>query len=195
MRNLHGLVLKKHSPVGQIVRSHIRALVAAAGALEESDIEAMGRGSAAFLAQALAGATYRAPRDQRAFTDVTLLRVRQFIEDRLGQPGLSPDHIARACAVSRATLYRLFEPLGGVAAYVRRQRLLRAKRDLASIALDGQTISAIARRNGFIDDASFRRAFRQAFGVSASDVRSHRTNACASVLADGKIISDWVRDL
>ncbi len=48
MRNLHGLVLNKHSPVGQMVRSHIRALVAAAGALEESDVEAMGRGSARF---------------------------------------------------------------------------------------------------------------------------------------------------
>jgi AraC-like DNA-binding protein len=195
MRNLHGLVLNKHSPVGQMVRSHIRALVAAAGALEESDVEAMGRGSAAFLAQALAGATYRAPRDERAFTDVTLLRICHFIEGQLSQPELSPDHIARACAVSRATLYRLFEPFGGVAAYVRRQRLLRAKRDLASIALDGQTISAIARRNGFIDDASFRRAFRQAFGVSARDVRAHRTAGRASVLADGKIISDWVRDL
>jgi len=193
VRNLHGLVLREGSAVGQIVRSHIRALAAAAAALDGQEAEALGRGTAALMAQALAPASYRDPRDRERFTDVTMLRVRHFIAGNLGRADLSPNLIARECGISRATLYRLFEPFGGVAGHVRRQRLLRAKRELGAASQSNQTISAIARRNGFTDDASFRRAFRQAFGLSASDVRAHLDTPGA--VPSASTIGQWVRDL
>ncbi len=86
MRNLHGLVLQKDSPIGRIVGAHVRALACATVALSSPEAEAMGRGTAAFLAHALALASYRDPGDEEAFTDATLLRVRHFIANHFGRP-------------------------------------------------------------------------------------------------------------
>ncbi len=196
VRNLHGMVLRKDSPAGRIVSAHVRALTTAAATMGSQEAEAMGRATAAFLAQALALSSYRDPRDEDVFADVALLRVRHFIMLHLERADLSPALIACECAVSRAALYRLFEPFGGVAHYVRRQRLLRAKRELSAPSMARQTISTIARRNGFIDDASFRRAFRQAFGISASDIRPRKqVESRSALLPGGDTIDAWIRDL
>lgn len=196
MRSLHGMVLKKESPTGQIIGAHLRALVAAAPTLEAGEAEALGKGTAAFLAQILGPASYRDEPDHEALTDATLLRVRHFIAAQLGRSDLSPNVIARECGISKAGLYRIFAPFEGVSSYVRGQRLLRARRELSSASYTHQTISAIARRNGFIDDASFRRAFRQAFGLSASDVRaSKKSGRSPAILPDENAINAWIREL
>ena len=51
------------------------------------------------------------------------------------------------------------------------QRLLRARQVLAN-PTDPRTISAIAYDCGFTNVAHFARAFREAFGVTASQVRN-----------------------
>ena len=100
-----------------------------------------------------------------------LLRARSYIEHNLLEPGLTPARISEALGVSRSTLYRLFEPLGGVTAYIwdRRQHLARAA------LLDpkrGRRISEIAFQCGFSSEAHFSRSFRKAFNIRPSDLRS-----------------------
>jgi len=108
----------------------------------------------------------RAADDGRAFD-----RAAAYIECHLGSEDLQPSAIWKAANVSRSRLYRLFAPVGGVARYVIQQRLLRAHAALTN-PRDPRTISAIAYDCGFTNVAHFARAFREAFGVTASQVRS-----------------------
>jgi AraC-like DNA-binding protein len=98
--------------------------------------------------------------------DVLRLRINAFIEERLGDPDLSPATIAAAHHVSLRQLYKLFAYDGRtVAAWVRRRRLERSRSDLIDPALRDRPVGAVAARWGMTDPASFNRAFRALFGV------------------------------
>ena len=55
---------------------------------------------------------------------------RRYIEANLGQADLTPESVLAASQLSRPTLYRLFEPEGGLAAYIRNRRLREAADEL-----------------------------------------------------------------
>ncbi|WP_280249902.1 helix-turn-helix domain-containing protein [Nocardia abscessus] len=97
-----------------------------------------------------------------------------FIEQRLGDPALTPATIAAAHHISLRTLQQLFAADETTpAAWIRRHRLERCRRDLADPHLRGRPIHSIAARWGFTDPAHFSRVFRRAFGASPSDYRHH----------------------
>src|SRR5215472_2826247 len=73
--------------------------------------------------------------------------------------------------MSRSNLYRLFEDTGGIARYIRRERLLEARAVLSNLETT-QTISEIAEEFCFADASSFSRAFKREFGCSPGDARS-----------------------
>jgi AraC-like DNA-binding protein len=100
-----------------------------------------------------------------------LERVRQAVRKHLRSPTLGPASLCRLVGTSRSQRYRLFEPSGGVARYIQRQRLLDAYAALSDPALTGP-ISVIADDLCFADASSFSRAFRQEFGHSPSEVGS-----------------------
>ncbi|MCS0495567.1 helix-turn-helix transcriptional regulator [Ancylobacter sp. MQZ15Z-1] len=103
--------------------------------------------------------------------DLALLeRARRLIRRRLAELDLSPDAICRELGVSRSRLYRLFEPLGGISSYVRRQRLMQTRHALLDTA-DGRPINRIAEQWGFADASVFSRSFRQEFGLSPKAAR------------------------
>lgn len=105
------------------------------------------------------------------------LRARSFIQQHLGDPGLSPRTVADAHHISVSYLHRIFREQnradgpGTVMGYIRAQRLERARRELADPALRARPVREIAHRWGFTDPAAFARAFRAAHGVSARDYR------------------------
>ncbi|WP_375453327.1 helix-turn-helix domain-containing protein [uncultured Methylobacterium sp.] len=95
----------------------------------------------------------------------------------LGAPGLSPQRIADALRVSRATLYRVFAPLGGVMHYVQEQRLLTV-RDALTDPLEARTLTRLAAAHGFGSLSLLSRNFRARFGTSPRTWREHhRTHA------------------
>jgi AraC-like DNA-binding protein len=102
-----------------------------------------------------------------------LARVRAFIEEHLGDPGLSPALIAAAHHVSVRTLHKLYEADGDtVAASVRRRRLERCRQDLLDAGLHARPAGAIGARWGFRDAAGFSRAFRAAYGLPPAEYRA-----------------------
>jgi AraC-like DNA-binding protein len=102
---------------------------------------------------------------------MTLLeRARVLIGRRLRDQDLTPESICRDLRVSRSRLYRLFEPAGGIYAYIRRQRLVRA-RDALSDNADMRPVGRIAEHWGFVDPSAFSRSFKHEFGMSPKDAR------------------------
>ncbi|MVU78912.1 helix-turn-helix domain-containing protein [Nocardia sp. ET3-3] len=107
-----------------------------------------------------------APADS-LFTRQQVLAV---LRRRYTDPDLTVDEVAHECLVSRRTLYRVCEDIGGPAALVRRMRVEHARRLLR--ADPNRPLSGIAAASGFATDRHFYRAFRQETGVTPGQFRS-----------------------
>ncbi|MFE3501794.1 helix-turn-helix domain-containing protein [Kitasatospora sp. NPDC059160] len=112
--------------------------------------------------------------------------VRAFVRRNLQDPDLTPATIAAAHHVSVSHLHRVFTreaPDGEtLAAWIRGQRLDRARRDLADPAQRTTAVQAVAARWGFPRADDFSRAFRAAYGLPP---REHRSRALAERAAEG----------
>ncbi|UYB39125.1 helix-turn-helix domain-containing protein [Streptomyces sp. Je 1-4] len=101
------------------------------------------------------------------------LSIQAFIHRHLADPDLRPPTIAAAHHISTSYLHRLFQhEETTVAAWIRRQRLERARRELADPTWRTTPIHAIAARCGFPHAADFTRTFRTAYGMPPKDYRN-----------------------
>jgi AraC-like DNA-binding protein len=109
----------------------------------------------------------------RANAEEIMRRIRSSIEQRIADPGLSPEEIARLNHVSTSYLHKLFSRYEGMSmgAWVRATRLRRCRRDLMDPSLAHRSITDIAADWGFATPSHFSRAFRSEFGCSPRDVR------------------------
>ncbi len=109
-----------------------------------------------------------------------LLRIHAFIEEHLGEAELSPGLVAAAHHLSVRYLHRLFEAQDTtVAAWIRRRRLERCRRDLADPALHAVPVSAVGARWGLPDSAHFSRLFRQTYGLPPAEYRGNHLTSRA----------------
>jgi AraC family transcriptional activator of tynA and feaB len=148
----------------------LRAMI---GALWEVD-ETVGPSAAAELEHALAAAVTAAAAPEPQAQPAELLRtaVLRYVHGRLGDPALSVAVVCRRFAISPRTLHAAFAGADGTfAATVRRLRLERAAALLADPA-DTRTVTEIGASVGFVDPASFSRAFRRALGCAPIEVRA-----------------------
>jgi AraC-like DNA-binding protein len=99
-------------------------------------------------------------------------RVKMFIEERLGDPALSPGQVAAAHHISLRYLHRIFAgQQTTVGTWIRSRRLDHCRRDLVDPVLAGRPVGAVGAGWGFIDPTQFGRAFRSAYGVTPSEYR------------------------
>jgi AraC-like DNA-binding protein len=98
-------------------------------------------------------------------------RVRQAVRRHLRTPTPVPTNLCRLVGMSRSNLYRLFEDTGGVARYIRRERLLEAH-EILTDPTTTESISAIAEDLCFADASSFSRTFKREFGHSPGEMRA-----------------------
>ncbi|MER6415042.1 AraC-like ligand-binding domain-containing protein [Streptomyces humidus] len=100
-------------------------------------------------------------------------RILAYMEQRLADPRLGPDHVAAAHHISRRYLYNLLADQGHtVSGWIRERRLEQCHRDLTDPALDALPVGAVGGRWGFPDPARFSHAFKAAYGMSPSQARS-----------------------
>lgn len=102
---------------------------------------------------------------------VSLVAIKGFVEQHLLEPGLGPQALIDAFGITRSTLYRLFEPLGGVSAYIAQRKLNHAFRRLSDTRQPRGRISKLAAELGFSHPSAFTRAFRDSFGLSPKAVQ------------------------
>lgn len=173
---LHGRILRKARPLNAMLVSHLQTLFAEAPTLNAADGDAAAKGTAALIAAFAGVAGDGREVIARSKSAATLLTFRQHIEKHLGDLDMGPESLCRQFGVSRATLFRAFEPMGGVRRYILQRRLARARRLIADPARADQRVGAIAFQCGFGNASVFNRAFQRAFGMSPTDLRATAGN-------------------
>ena len=169
---LHGYVLRRGSPLNALLLSHMRALHAEAPNLGRDEARFAARTTANLIAACVGPSTATRHMAGEAAATATTRWLRGLIEANLGDPGLGPDFLLQSGGLSRATLYRLFRPFGGVSNYIRQRRLVRAVGMLSDPALRDEGAGSVAARCGFASNAAFSRALRLTYGTSPGDIRA-----------------------
>lgn len=165
----------ERSPILPLVREYILRLSGDLDGLPAGPALAMVGNAATELARALVVSVAGDPdRQHLAITDSLPLRVSLYLGDHFREPDLTPSKVAAAHHISLRQLYKVWskyndQPLGQ---WIMAQRLAAARGDLARPDASQRTISAVARRCGFVDTAHFARKFRQAYGISPREWRT-----------------------
>jgi AraC-like DNA-binding protein len=101
-----------------------------------------------------------------------LMRITAYLEQRLPDPDLCPEQIAKTHHISTRYLSKLFAAEETtVMGWVREMRLKKCRDDLADPLLRDRPIAAIAARWGMLQPAHFSRAFRAQYGMSPREYR------------------------
>jgi AraC-like DNA-binding protein len=114
-----------------------------------------------------------APPDPDTAHRALMLQITAFIEDHLGDAGLSPALIAAAHHISLRQLHKLFHSRGTtVAGWIRQRRLERCGHDLRDPRCAARPVAAVGARWGYPDPAHFSRLFKASYGMSPRDYRA-----------------------
>lgn len=173
-RSLHGVVLKKGTPVTRLLADFIVSLSDVSAQMERADALAMEEAAIDLLACGLARHVPDGATSDPALAQVLRRRVLDFIDANLTEPELGPTLLIRRFRVSRAHLYRVFAADGGVTKVVKEKRLDAACRELMHIGGPSRSIIEIAHGLGFSGGSQFLRAFRARFDMTPSDVRQQK---------------------
>jgi AraC-like DNA-binding protein len=119
------------------------------------------------LLSAAAACAGRLAPTQRSVDALTRQAVIEFLSRNLADPTLDAAVVAKACHVSRRTLYRMAGE-EGIAARLRRLRIERAK---ALLLIDDRPIGSVAAACGFETESGFHRAFRAATDETPAEYR------------------------
>lgn len=168
----HSTIIRGGTGYGRLLIEQFRSLQHQAGHLSMAESEIAVRSMASLVAGAI-GQTPGATEPPARLTRHTMSRaIKRHIADHLESSDLSAETLCHKFGLSRAALYRLFEPDGGLAHFVQQHRLHRAFAMLTSSAYRHWRIADIGDRCGYSSDATFIRAFRELFRTTPGEVRA-----------------------
>ncbi|KZL00006.1 Transcriptional activator NphR [Pseudovibrio sp. Ad5] len=104
----------------------------------------------------------------RSVQHLRRLQAKGLLRHNLSNPDLSSDDLAHLMGISRSTLYRLLDPMGGFAKYLRTMRLARARQLLR--LQNRKEIGELAEACGFKHLSTFSKVFRSEFDMSPSEM-------------------------
>jgi AraC-like DNA-binding protein len=119
------------------------------------------------------------------------LAMQSFIAANLRDLDLGVGSLQAVFHCSRASVYRAFGQLGGIATYIRDQRLLRCFEELTRPTEHPLPVNVVATGWGFENPSHFNRIFKAKFGVPPSRV-VRRADATSPRTAHPRA-SDWIR--
>ncbi|HEX3995253.1 MAG TPA: AraC family transcriptional regulator, partial [Acetobacteraceae bacterium] len=161
---------------------HIRELIVQYSALSANtaaSLDAVGQQAMAGHMIDLVALLLRTGQDEtqlateRGYAAARLRSVQQHVLQHLSDGGLAVGSIAQSCGLSPKQVQRLFERAGTTfTEFVLEQRLLLARRLLASPGNRQDKIGTIAYNAGFGDLSYFNRTFRGRFGMTPSEWRN-----------------------
>lgn len=195
---------------GQIIRSLSSGTAVAAAALQAllsqinrataAEMDELVAGVVALVARVIAlspAALAMTSRHAVATPLESFTTISRFIEANLASRELGIEKIMSTFGLSRASLYRLFESVGGVATYIRTRRLVRARDELTAPGLLDRRIGPIAYRAGFRSIPAFNRAFRETYGENPRSARKVAASPISATAPRGKlgILTRWLLEI
>jgi AraC-like DNA-binding protein len=193
--DLHGAMLR--GAASTLLSSHLRAMASASGQVQVDEAPALALATVNLMAAALQPSSDNLDRARPAVASTLLRQMCRYVDLHLAEPDLSAENLIRFFRISRAALYRLFEPLGGVASYIRERRLARVHA-LLSEPRRKVYISRLAEDNGFRSATHFSRAFREQYGYSPQELRQGLPAGTSGAVAKPVVASafdSWLRAL
>lgn len=173
LSDLHLQAVASDGALAQLTAGFLVSLQRTIGRMDTGEAAAAVDAAADLIAECYRGQTRRLDTSE-SLRIAAVTRAKSFIRERIlaGEP-VDVATVSRALDVSRATLYRAFEPIGGVAAFIRAERLRACLMDIARLARGeiAVTLGELAMRRGFESDAQFSRAFKAEFGMTPSDAK------------------------
>lgn len=170
--DIHGLILRRDTEAGVAVREHLEEMWLQGPDLTVVEGLEWSQATAALLAGVIRSTSQSRTATRAELRKSQFRAVRRRIERDIGDPDLSPARLAGQFYVTRPTLYRMFEPHGGIGKYILGRRLTGVYRDLSDPARTQDKIATILNRWGFDSHTAAGRAFRAAWGMSPSECRS-----------------------
>lgn len=162
------LSISSGTPVGRMLHDAIMTIYRQTAKLQQTEAPALAAGFNGLLNGLLM--PHSANEEARTCVSSARLKlVQAYIEEHILNPDLNTTEICRVFGASRATIYRLFQPEGGVAHYIRERRLVHALRRLCAVPATRGQVRAIAESLGFEDHSHFNRLFRSKFDIAPSD--------------------------
>lgn len=163
---VHGAVLPAASGVARLLFRTLETLLDTAEDMTLAELDAAI--DAAFV---MAGGALRVPLEREGMLgygagDAQIDKAMAYIDRNIENPNLTPAHLEEHLRLSRSSLYRLFEPLGGVGAFILRRRLDRGMKALLTGIASKPSLRKIADSYGCRSEAHFSRAFRSRFGIA-----------------------------
>lgn len=169
-----GRVLKADMALARLAVNHMKTLYSMLGGFSQAEALQIIEPTLLLMASALNGSMQKVE-NGGAGVAVSLLAAAKVHIERNLHGALSADSLCAALGYSRSTLYRLFEPLGGVRAYIQERRLRRSAEALLADQHRHRRICDIAYNWGFVSEAHYSRAFRQRYDMSPTDARQARS--------------------
>lgn len=169
--DFHGCVISEDSPSGRMLGSHLRSIWAGAASMSATDLTLAGKATAVLVSAVILAHAAPPSDDIRPVEKMLLASAQRFILQNLSEPDLSPETVRRHLGVSRSLLYKVFEPVGGVSAFIQGRRLDQAFDEILGDQAEQHTLAEVGYRLGFRSDAHFSRAFRARFGMTPGRLR------------------------
>ncbi|WP_433297016.1 AraC family transcriptional regulator [Pseudonocardia sp. CA-142604] len=162
------------APAMQMLSAYLDRLFDVADDLTDRQRTDAGHAAIALLAMALRDVTPSVPGGGGP-EEVLLDMMRRHVRERLADPHLRVEELARRHHVSVSHAYTLFERIGTTpGAYLREERLQAAQAMLSDRRQNWRKISDIAAAVGFLDLRTFERAFRRRYGMTPGGWRQER---------------------
>ncbi len=169
-----GRVLSGENPLTRLAVNHLKTLGGVIEHVSDEGASSLIEPTLGLIASAINGTESSVDGGAGAIASSVLTRAKMQIEQHLHRPDLSAEAVCGLLRMSRASVYRLFEPYGGVRAYIQERRLRRAATDLTLSRNNHRPIYDVAFYWGFSSEAHFSRAFKKRFGATPREFRTRQ---------------------
>jgi AraC-like DNA-binding protein len=195
---LHGLLADAIAPGTVVVAAAFRALLSQLELITIDEMDELVAGVVGLIGDAIGSCAMQNASEPKQPTPLdTFVILCRHIDSNLAARDLGVAKLAATFGLSRASLYRLFEPVGGVASFIRERRLARAHDELSAPGFQDRRIGPIAYQVGFQSIATFNRAFLAAYGDTPRNLRKQKAGCARPTKAQPEelgILARWLLD-
>ncbi|NDL61962.1 helix-turn-helix domain-containing protein [Acerihabitans arboris] len=190
---LHGKIIPQKDFLSRMIATNITALMSHSANFSHAEVNQVARPIIDFVISAIRST--HAP-IQPIMMDTKLhiiTRICDFIQEHLRVPALGAELICQKFGLSRSSLYRLFEPFGGIVAHIRKKRIVAATRMLLKPQYQPWKVAEIAYYWQF-EPAAFNRLFFSAYGITPNQARKeHHELWALENMNESQVV--WLRSL